>query len=878
MGWSTAALRPVSAKVRSAHLIEAEVADESQLLLVVTNETAAVGEGVALAYSRRSPYALVWDRDGITLAETVRWEALPGDRPLAAVSRTQPRHALHPFELAAPSAIASGATAMSRPRGSGRRHPDLPERLAEPLAALRLATAQGAAFQGEEWESTDVPLLRLYHQLMFVRFKEDWGAPASAETVRHILQDTDPRPRLGRLLRTYSERLNSTLFEGQALSVESLPVAELTGVLRSLVEPWDELQLNFSVTRSEVAGHLYQSYMARLPASAATRQETLFPIVTPKDQRAEHPSYYTPLGLARLLAMRTVGTWLEINRPTRTADVRVLDPACGSGVFLVAAYRVLRDYFEQLYDRSLTSSERVALLQDSIFGVDVDENAVGLAQIQLLEEANPAGRLPNLSENLLVGDALAAPPGSQERAGAVNWNSVLERVGSFTCVLTNPPFGSQVSLPRRLEVENRRSLRAIYPAAAAWGADYASYFLELSTRILDAHGTVGIILPRSWLDGAASARSRVDLADDGLSVTSVTDFRGLHLFEGSSSYVAAVVFATNPAAAVDVEEVTDSRASAAFVLDALSRESGLVSRFKVPRAIVRRAADDAWTGFEFRWQALSAQIGVPTEPFAPPSGRGGRLVVQGTQPGDLARFVVPEEELTDEGEFLRVEGLLIPRRYLPRYVRAVDITPFSIADRAAKLFVPFDNFKRVADEPSVRQLLERIQGLPGHPQPGDLATLRSPKVLVRGFAIEPAAAVDTAGDRITIKGAGGGIAVRPADEDESAPALEAIEALLNAALYQWLLRGFGKPRGDETVEYRMRDVAALPWPQLSGAGWTALSNCGFGVRDSLTQADPLKRLSQYRAARLELDELVFRLLRVGSSLREVVEAELIREG
>jgi hypothetical protein len=100
--------------------------------------------------------------------------------------------------------------------------------------------------------------------------------------------------------------------------------------------------------------------------------------------------------------------------------------------------------------------------------------------------------------------------------------------------------------------------------------------------------------------------------------------------------------------------------------------------------------------------------------------------------------------------------------------------------------------------------------------------------------------------------------------------------LLNAALYQWLLRGFGKPRRDETVELAVSDVAALPWPELSDASWGRLARHVSRVRKALENADPYARLDRYWAERQALDDRVFELLDVGPRLRAVVQAELVR--
>ena len=133
-----------------------------------------------------------------------------------------------------------------------------------------------------------------------------------------------------------------------------------------LVEPWRRLRLNFSLSRSEIAGRLYQSYLASLPTRRPSEpQGAFFDEAHTVDAQATTASYYTPPGLARLVVERTLTPWLQSARPQTLAEVRVVDPACGSGAFLIAAYRVLVNYFAELKGADLTPAERSELLIES---------------------------------------------------------------------------------------------------------------------------------------------------------------------------------------------------------------------------------------------------------------------------------------------------------------------------------------------------------------------------------------------------------------------------------------------------------------------------------------------------------------------------------
>jgi hypothetical protein len=165
-------------------------------------------------------------------------------------------------------------------------------------------------------------------------------------------------------------------------------------------------------------------------------------------------------------------------------------------------------------------------------------------------------------------------------------------------------------------------------------------------------------------------------------------------------------------------------------------------------------------------------------------------------------------------------------------------------------------------------------GGPDNPQPGDLTTLRAPKVLIRRFSREPSAFADRTGEFIVQKGSGGAIAVRlpHATEDD----FLGFEALFHSALYQWLARGFGSSKYDETIELSIASVAALPWPDLTTDGWRRLRSAGDSVRAALA-TDANVRISDYWRARRELDVVAVELLRPSKRLQKIILAEVFRE-
>jgi hypothetical protein len=238
--------------------------------------------------------------------------------------------------------------------------------------------------------------------------------------------------------------------------------------------------------------------------------------------------YYTPAHIADALIEQTVGalcTEMAMDELARgkSIDMRVLDPACGTGVFLVRAYRRLwfahRDHWRQEPASAqrgrvvragqhwrLTLAESFRILDQCIAGMDLDAHALALARLALVVEALELcqGEQPDVPDvfdvfdvfddkrrqwprcNLSCGDALAVLPGLGPGSG-----SGRGREGGFDAVLGNPPWG-QKAIVASAAVKAR--VRREYPSSAGI-FDWFRPFVELGIRLTREGGYFGMVLP-----------------------------------------------------------------------------------------------------------------------------------------------------------------------------------------------------------------------------------------------------------------------------------------------------------------------------------------------------------------------------------------------
>lgn len=851
-------------RVDSLYLVRVAPVDEPRLSVVLGSGEAAEVPA-SLAYSSESELLLHWGETRIELSRPTHWQLLPGDSPGLGGEAADRWTVEDVFGLLSPERMLSGEP--QQVTNLGRRHDGLAATLGGALATLR---AEAAETELAELEHLDREVLRLFHQLLFVRVQEDRGEGCGPRIEEiYSLGGDELVVSLSSLLALYRKELNSDLFRPSQISLAELGGARLRPLLQALVVPWKRLHLNFSLSRADLAGRLYQQYLKKTPAlerAGEGPRPRLLGVAVQRDEQEQSAAYYTPMSVASLLTSQTLGAWLAARSPRRASEVRLLDPACGSGSFLVAGFKAIREALEAS-GRTLRAAQREEILRESIFAADIDAKAIEISQLQLLEAAELShSRLPDLGENLFVGDSLH-PPGPDPPVDAVPWSEILERTGGFDAVLMNPPFGAQLRLSNRIGAERNKELRKRFSGVAVWGSDLAYYFVSLAFELKKQDGCAAIIVPRKLLDGKGATATR-ELLQRVSAPSRVLDFRGLSLFPGILPQVAALEFVPNRDG-LEALDVADSTVDPALALSMiLDSRNGIIRRVKAPRAEL----GDVWTPFALRWRSkLASELSRPSVPLS----ETNVALHQGTQSGAQERFTLRKGDLQAIGDGeLEIRGQRIDKRYAPLVAWAPEIRPLVAPTSSDRLFFPYEEDKKLSSKPTIRALLEELGGLPAHPQPGAVPALRSPKVILRGFSREPAAFADLEGTWITVKGTKGGLILVP--EKPSADTLEGMAALLCSSLYQWLLRGFGQPRRDETIEIAQANAEALPWPDLAPGEWERLAETARAVVSTLDEAPGPARTLAYREERSRLDALVLELLEAGPKLRATVEDELVR--
>ncbi|WOE76066.1 Eco57I restriction-modification methylase domain-containing protein [Alterisphingorhabdus coralli] len=228
----------------------------------------------------------------------------------------------------------------------------------------------------------------------------------------------------------------------------------------------------------------------------------------------------------------------------RLTSLRIVDPACGSGVFLVIAFDWMKAELERVNERLASLDGAHAgdlfdpdseILTNNLFGVDVNHESVEIAKLSLWIKTARRGKvLDSLDGNLRVGDSLIEDSSYAYREEGFVWKEAFPDVfaqGGFDIVLGNPPYVRQ-ELLKALK-PYLKSRFAVYHGVA----DLYAYFFERGLRLLKPGGRLGYISSATFFKTAYGKPLREFLRTQA-TLETIVDFGDNQIFEGVTTYPA----------------------------------------------------------------------------------------------------------------------------------------------------------------------------------------------------------------------------------------------------------------------------------------------------------------------------------------------------
>jgi hypothetical protein len=419
---------------------------------------------------------------------------------------------------------------------------------------------------------------RTLDRLIFMRFLEDKSIEAEP-LVEPLLETGAAWQEFVATSKRLDKLYNGIIFKKHALldapdfQPDSQAFEDICERLGHTKSPYD-----FNAIPIHILGSIYERFLGKTIIATASRAR----VEEKPEVRKAGGVYYTPEYIVRYIVENTVGKLIQGKTPDAVRKMRFADISCGSGSFLLGVYDLLLRYLTHWYNRSkanrekgrragciededgrlrLSLRQKSGVLLDNIYGVDVDPQAVEVAQLslylKLLEDETPASArnyqqsfkaalLPSLSQNIVCGNSLIGHDviggnlfGREEerKLSPMSFEDAFPdvmRSGGFDAIVSNPPYvriqTMQETSPLAVDYYRRR-----YKTASKGNYDIYVIFVERALGLLNSGGQLGYILPHKFFNAKYGESLRRLLAN-GKHLSQVVHFGDQQVFEGATTY------------------------------------------------------------------------------------------------------------------------------------------------------------------------------------------------------------------------------------------------------------------------------------------------------------------------------------------------------
>ncbi|MBI2864415.1 MAG: N-6 DNA methylase [Chloroflexi bacterium] len=423
---------------------------------------------------------------------------------------------------------------------------------------------------------------RILDRLILIRYGDDKEVLLAHDLLDTTLAEYRNRGAYARsdhLMRAFADlshmmdqHHNTTLFApGHICELLAIPNQTLAQVIEEMNG------ISFRKFTSDILGSTHESYLGTKLALRNGRVED----EERRDVRKGRGIYYTPRWVVQYIVDNTLGRRLKeleeehgLHAIQKVRGLAVLDPACGSGSFLIYAYQVLAEFYRRLNDDIAQEQARLVrkatqlslmehleeirhlpapvadypdvILREHLFGVDLDPEAAEIAAVNLTMQAFADSRnkkLPViLNENIKVGNSLISGGEAElspyfgdrwREKRPFNWAGEFPAVmacGGFDVVLGNPPYVRIQSLQ-----EQERDYFRDHFETSFGSFDLYILFIEQAIRLLKQGGRLGFITSGKFLRSTSGSKVRALIRQQS-AVDMIIDLSALQVFGGTTTY------------------------------------------------------------------------------------------------------------------------------------------------------------------------------------------------------------------------------------------------------------------------------------------------------------------------------------------------------
>lgn len=400
----------------------------------------------------------------------------------------------------------------------------------------------------------DEGVQRLIDRLVFLRVAEDRGL--EKQTLIPMLREWDAGGRKQHIYQSMIKKFrelddiyNSNLFSKHPFEKWEEYDETTEKVIEKLQGKPGYYDYDFKAIPADILGNVYENYLGYKLAQSEKGIE----VSKSARKRKEQGIYYTPTYIVDYIVTNALKPVLDkCENVQDLLDVKVLDPACGSGSFLIRALQVIYDKYLEMGDKG-GEMRKIQILTNNIFGVDLDEQAVEIARLNLLINAlDSRMKLPKLENNIKNGNSLISGTDAElEKAFGknyrdkkpFNWREQFPEVFNrpnpgFDVIIGNPPYVGSLELSSS-GLKNDKDYYKNNFDSAIGNFDLYVLFIERSLGLLRSNGEFSFIVPNKFLVNDYGLNIREMILNRKL--TKLVNFSHLPIFHGTAVYPIVLV-------------------------------------------------------------------------------------------------------------------------------------------------------------------------------------------------------------------------------------------------------------------------------------------------------------------------------------------------
>jgi hypothetical protein len=615
---------------------------------------------------------------------------------------------------------------------------------------------------------------------------------------------------------------------------------------------------DFNAIPIHILGSIYERFLGKtivVTAKRATVEEK-------PEVRKAGGVYYTPEYIVRYIVENTVGKLIAGKTPDEIKKLHFADIACGSGSFLLGIYDGLLRYHTAWYNKNKTNREkgrkagcllndddslRLSLRQkgeillNNVYGVDIDAQAVEVAQLslylKLLEDETPASTrsyqlsfrealLPSLNHNIVCGNSLIDwdvldgklfDRKDELKLNPMSYSSTFSAVmkdGGFDAIVGNPPYiriqTLQENTPQSVDY-----FRRCYKSASKGNYDIYVVFVEKALSLLKPMGKLGYILPHKFFNAQYGAPLRKLIAD-GQHLEHAVHFGDQQVFAGATTYTCLLHLSKQSTAEFHFVKVHDLEKWQ----DMAESQQGLLPAEAVTEA--------DWNFNVSKGAALFDRLNAMPVRLANIAAR----MAQGIRTSANEVYVL--DLISSDGKLLKAASqqlareIMLEKESVAPFLQGKEIKSYRILPSGKIVIIPYDmnaarttliaesilkttlpkTYAYLSENKTILQNREKgkMKGANwyGYVYPKNIEVMRTPKILVPDIADRAAFALDEKGEYAFTSGYG--ITLKP-DVSES---IKYVLGLLNSKVLNFFIKSVSTPMRGGFFRYFTQFIEKLP--------------------------------------------------------------------